>query len=130
MRHEKIKPNKKSPMSAVERQRKHRARLKKYLANLTEEQKFRRELLHFVRMYWFFHRDLPADLLYDSLTKCGLALMLDSYAVNHIQEQPFICADFLACTQAEGWTKMAPFDGRTPYTLYRDKNLTWFDPFE
>jgi len=101
MRHAIRKPAKKAPMTVAERQRKHRAAVKKAVASLTLEQKFRRELAEFVRGFILFHPEIRVAVVSDSLEKYGSALIVDAFRKSQGErqgetcEQQFLLAEYM-----------------------------------
>ena len=129
--HEIRKPAKKAPMTAAERQRKHRARISKAIASLTLEQKFRRELAQFVRTFTWFHPKIKVACLVDSLEKYALALSLDAFGKKNNKqrderfEERFLSAEVggtwdshcgLWDVEYRGWAEIADLDFSDPET--------------
>jgi hypothetical protein len=107
MRHEIRQPAKKAPMTAAERQRKHRARISKAIASLTLEQTFRRELAQFVRTFTLFHPKIKVACLADSLEKCGTALVMDIWRRKNNKQRDELSEDrFLSAAVGETWDSL------------------------
>jgi len=97
------------PMTAAERQQRHRDRLKRSFAALTLEQQFRLELVRFIERFAIFHPDMQLGPIYDALEKCGIALLLDAWRLVKQKHQDEICRERL--WRAYEWDKtFGPFE--------------------
>jgi hypothetical protein len=90
-------------MTPAERQRRHRARVKKAVASLTLEQTFRWELAAFVRTFVLFHPKIKVEEVKDALEKYGLALALDAWRKKKGKPHRGCEQRFCAAAVGETW---------------------------